>query len=256
MERKRVYYYEDDNLKVRISTARYKFCLPFLKDKVVLDIGCGARQGPWIISNAARMVVASDMSHEAVSHASKIWAKSNICYMVTDSRNLAFTSNSFDVVLCLEVIEHIDDHRACLLEARRLLKDGGVCIISTPNGAVTAPGGMLSNPDHVREFDLKQFKSVLLEHFSTVTVYGQKPSRDVIAAEDLLRGACQNAQAVPHLVRQILPKALKKQLLNTYFFLISRISSLRNPNEILEEDFIFEKDTVEEARHLVAVCGG
>jgi 2-polyprenyl-3-methyl-5-hydroxy-6-metoxy-1,4-benzoquinol methylase len=48
---------------------------------------------------------------------------------VTDSR---LPAHSFDLILCTEVIEHIPDSQRALSEMRRLLKPGGVLILSTP----------------------------------------------------------------------------------------------------------------------------
>ena len=46
---------------------------------------------------------------------------------------LPYADGSFDLVTCTEVIEHVENFRATLREARRVLKPGGVLVVSTPN---------------------------------------------------------------------------------------------------------------------------
>lgn len=47
--------------------------------------------------------------------------------------NLPFTDNSFDLVTCTEVIEHLEHYRQTLREIHRVLRPGGTLVITTPN---------------------------------------------------------------------------------------------------------------------------
>ena len=49
-----------------------------------------------------------------------------------DALRLPFADNSFDKVICSEVLEHIPDYRAALTEIRRVLKPGGLLCASVP----------------------------------------------------------------------------------------------------------------------------
>jgi len=51
---------------------------------------------------------------------------------LADGRNLPFSNNSFDKVICSEVLEHIEDHNTVLAEISRVLKVGGMLAISVP----------------------------------------------------------------------------------------------------------------------------
>ena len=157
----RVYYYEDDNLKVMESTSRYGFALPFLKGQCVLDIGCGARRGPRIISKSNKRVIACDISKEAIQFCQRNYPSSRISYVVADAIRLPFGSEIFDDVLAFEVVEHLDNQLNFLKEAHRVLKKGGMCILSTPNRSVVSPQGVSDNPDHIHEFNFEGFRDFL-----------------------------------------------------------------------------------------------
>jgi ubiquinone/menaquinone biosynthesis C-methylase UbiE len=47
--------------------------------------------------------------------------------------NLPYEDNFFDGITFTEVIEHLEDHRKILKEVNRILKPGGVLVVSTPN---------------------------------------------------------------------------------------------------------------------------
>lgn len=56
-----------------------------------------------------------------------------IDYNVSLLKRLPYEDASFDVVLLIEVIEHLENHRTALCELARVLKPGGVLILTTPN---------------------------------------------------------------------------------------------------------------------------
>jgi len=76
---------------------------------------------------------------------------------VCDACELPFEDESFDALMCREVIEHVVDEYALLWEARRVLKPGGWFLITTPNGLNCMPNGK----DHVRAYTPLNFISAL-----------------------------------------------------------------------------------------------
>ncbi len=56
-----------------------------------------------------------------------------IDYGVDLLKRLPYNDASFDVVLLIEVVEHLENHRIALSELARILKPGGVLILTTPN---------------------------------------------------------------------------------------------------------------------------
>ncbi len=81
---------------------------------------------------------------------------------------------SFDVITSFEVIEHVPQPLDFATTFVKLLKPGGVAILSTPNGASTIKNGTLSDPTHLREFLPNEFEAVLKQAgFEQVKMYGQ-----------------------------------------------------------------------------------
>ncbi len=124
----------DDFLKEGVFSG-YEFVPNMLapkKDDRILDIGCGRGEIVKICNNNGAHAIGMDYSQEAVQIASQGGNK----YVIrAEATRLPFASESFDKVLLMEVIEHLDsdDGGACLQEIWRVLKRGGYLVLTTPN---------------------------------------------------------------------------------------------------------------------------
>jgi len=76
--------------------------------------------------------------------------------------------NTFDYVICFHVIEHIRKDYVFAQEVKRVLKEDGKFIVSTPNRLMT----LARNPFHIREYTSNQFRGLLANYFSTIDTYG------------------------------------------------------------------------------------
>lgn len=78
-------------------------------------------------------VVATDIEAAYLRHASRLCQTlPNLRLVGDDICDSALPASSFDLILCTEVVEHIRDSAAALRGMRRLLKPGGVLVLSTP----------------------------------------------------------------------------------------------------------------------------
>lgn len=57
----------------------------------------------------------------------------NIVQLDLNTHPLPYQDNSFDLVTCSEVLEHVENYRAVLREIHRVLKPGGLMVLTTPN---------------------------------------------------------------------------------------------------------------------------
>lgn len=209
--------------------SRYKFASQFVKNKKVLDFGCGSGYGSALLAGAAAHVTGVDISQEAIDHARDHYQKENNKFFTADVVDAKLLeSDSFDVVVSFEVIEHLPDRGRYLREACRLLKPGGVFIVSTPNKKYSSPGlEKPSNPYHVIEFYLKDFKDLLSEHFGKIEIHGQDPQSKIKLA-----------------IKKFLPEFLLK------LFIYRNISGVYNTKQAV----LFTDKNVEACRYFIAVC--
>jgi ubiquinone/menaquinone biosynthesis C-methylase UbiE len=112
---------------------RYLFCNKYIKNKIVLDIPCGMGWGTSLLKGY-KACYGVDIDKNSIIEANKKYKKQNLKFMQGDMTSIDFKSNFFDVVICLEGIEHITyrEGQKFLLEARKILKKNGLLIASSP----------------------------------------------------------------------------------------------------------------------------
>lgn len=126
----------------------------------VLDIGCG--QG-WAVLEAVQLGARAyglDLSPELLSQARTQFARAGIVdapLALAKSNCGPFVSESFDLIICSELIEHTFETDGTLAEISRLLKPGGHLVLSFPtmyveNIIARFSGEFLSYSGHVRQF--------------------------------------------------------------------------------------------------------
>jgi ubiquinone/menaquinone biosynthesis C-methylase UbiE len=102
--------------------------LTSLKGKTVLDVGCGFGAYGLIVQNCgARMSVGIDINREYIK-------KSHLSLSIlADAHALPFRDSCFDIVLMVEILEHLSHEMKALREAKRVLKKGGLLLLTVPN---------------------------------------------------------------------------------------------------------------------------
>jgi 2-polyprenyl-3-methyl-5-hydroxy-6-metoxy-1,4-benzoquinol methylase len=137
---------------------RYGWADGFCRGKRVLDIPCGMGWGTSLIRSAAT-VCGMDIQPEAVAEARRRYGK-RIRFETGSMADLAFADGSFDVVTCLEGIEHVpvEVGRAFLRESHRVLAPGGVLLLSSPYCRDRAHSG---NAYHLHEYRPEEIQQEL-----------------------------------------------------------------------------------------------
>lgn len=163
-------------------TARFRY-LGLKPGDRVLDLGCGEGRH----SHGLHMVGGLEVVGVDLDQASLEKAREGLetlpprrpddphttRFQTGDATRLDFADNTFDVVICSEVLEHLPDYDAALVEIRRILKpDGRLCVTvprawperlcwrlaPPPDGYAFQPGG------HIRIFDDVELRCAVQQH--------------------------------------------------------------------------------------------
>ena len=111
----------------------------FIIDKKVADIGCGHGISSAILSKYAASIDGFDIDKKAIGYAKNLKRKfklNNTNFYWYDLYNTKRPSNSYDVAMLGDVIEHVDNPFLLLTETRRILNKNGILLLSTPNGMI------------------------------------------------------------------------------------------------------------------------
>ena len=154
---------------------RYFLVREMARGKDVLDIACGEGYGAALLAQVAGSVVAMDVSPEAVEHATLAYRRPNLTFHTSDARRIEAPDSAFDLVVSFETLEHFYEHEQFYVEIRRVLRPGGLFIVSTPDRDVYSPDGSTANRYHVRELTRIEFENGLGAIFPHVAMLLQRP---------------------------------------------------------------------------------
>lgn len=156
----------------------------------VLEVGCGEGRGVEFLMQKARSFTAVDKIEGALQRLrNKFPSAAFLAMNLPPLTGLA--DNSFDCVVSFQVIEHIKSDRFYLQEIHRVLKPGGVALITTPNRKMS----LSRNPWHIREYLADELKNLATEIFSEVQMKGITGNEKVMAYYE------QNKKSVARMMR-------------------------------------------------------
>ena len=154
--------------------AGYGFAQRYVAGKIVADIAWEeVGLGPHLLAETAESVMSLTNSTEAVELAGTARPAPNAKYRKVDLPDLPYPEDHFDVAVAFGVVENLERPEDLVREARRVLKQDGVFIISTPDKRALAerynPGGT----GRQRGMYAAEFQELLEAHFGRVLMYRQ-----------------------------------------------------------------------------------
>jgi len=133
----------------------------------VLDVGCATGSNTSNITSKGHRVTGVDISENAIE---KYKARGFDGHVMDISAGLDFADESYDLVFCSEVIEHLVRPEELVREFARVLRPGGRLVLSTPNSAFWAYRFLglfgitvteLQHPMHLRFFSKRSLTRAL-----------------------------------------------------------------------------------------------
>jgi SAM-dependent methyltransferase len=182
----------------------YGFARRYVGGKVVADmgweeVGLGAR----LLAETAKSVVGLARSDEALELAAAAYPAPNVEYEKAEPSHLPYPDDHFDVVVAFGVAEKLENPDDLLREVDRVLKRGGVLIISaTDKGARPGEGRGMYIPEF-RELLERRFQGVRLYRIGAVSggfvfpISGEISGTPVESARASVTGPCPGAEPPP-----------------------------------------------------------
>ena len=90
--------------------------------------------------------------------------------IIQDMTRSTIPNSSFNAVVCVEVIEHVEEDDIFVENVAKVIKTGGWAYFTTPNGDYIKNEPPYYNPDHKRHYTKVQLKNLLEKHFRKVEV--------------------------------------------------------------------------------------
>jgi len=139
-----------------------------------LDAGCGSGYGTSMVSKVADYIVGIDNSASAILYAKKHYDSHNIHFNHDNLQTVeSWVDSLFNVILCVEVIEHLQNPMSIIAKFASWLKDDGILILTTPLADNSQPKPV--NTFHKYEFTAIEFKNLINSYFPRVNIQIDAP---------------------------------------------------------------------------------
>jgi SAM-dependent methyltransferase len=153
---------------------RYAVACSLAPGKTVLDIACGEGYGTNLLAGKAQHVIGVDLSQRTVEHARTTYQRQNLAFQVGACASIPLESASVDLVVSFETLEHHNEHQAMFAEIRRVLRPGGILLISTPDRSAYSEERDYRDPFHLQELSEEEFRALLDHTFRHVAIFHQR----------------------------------------------------------------------------------
>lgn len=152
---------------------RYAITAELVSGKLVVDIACGEGYGSALLAKKAMQVTGIDLDPAIIDYAQKKYQRKNLSFMQGSILQIPLDDHVADIVVSFETLEHVGDHEKVFAEIKRILKPGGLLILSTPDKNFYSDQSGHKNPFHVRELYPDNLSELALKFFQKGQLYRQ-----------------------------------------------------------------------------------
>lgn len=227
---------------------RYCAASRFVDKKRVLDIACGEGYGSAFLSQYADTVVGVDCDIATITHAKKRYASiPNLNFEVGNCADWGRDGDEFDAIVCFETIEHLDmDNQTAFLDrVRRILKQDGLFIVSSPERDEYAATSQIKNQCHKHEMTFSELREFLGTYFEYTYICAQR----VLSLSTMWQlDGWQDAQFLFDVRKNLLEPVPTGESFAPPLYLIAVCSNTPLGNDILAKSntFYFDVSNIEE----------
>lgn len=152
----------------------------------ILEIGTGCGYGLEFLSSTANSLITIDKSNPITEKKYR-----NVIIKSMNVPPILFPDCSFDCVVSFQVIEHIQSDLDLIGEIKRVLRPGGIFIVTTPNSNMS----LTRNPWHIREYTIDTLSELLYSQFNVITPFG------IVGNEKVMQYYNKNKKNIDYLFR-------------------------------------------------------
>jgi len=156
------------------------------KKDIVLDVG--ARTFPYSRYQEVRAIFGIDLPSESEGYLGftdetleRVSPQENLFPILANCEEMPFEDNSFDKIIMIEVIEHVERDELAISELARVLKAEGQLFITTPNGDEVEN----TNPHHLRHYHPDDLILQLEKYFGKTDIQLKFPNQDLYTKQYL-----------------------------------------------------------------------
>ncbi|MDP9132684.1 MAG: class I SAM-dependent methyltransferase [Nitrospirota bacterium] len=153
---------------------RYAMAKDFAAGKIVLDIACGEGYGSAVLAGVAARVYGVDIAPDAIAHAKTKYQRPNMEFLTGRCADIPLADGNVDLVVSFETIEHHTEHEEMFAEIKRVLRPGGLMIMSSPDKLEYTERANHANAFHVKELYAEEFQQLVERYFTHVAILGQR----------------------------------------------------------------------------------
>jgi SAM-dependent methyltransferase len=156
----------------------------------VLELGCGEGRGIEEILSKADTFLGLDKIDEVIKRLQDKYPDAVFKQAIFPPISF-IENNSYDFIISFQVIEHVKDDRLFLEEIYRLLKPGGVAVITTPNIKMS----LSRNPWHIREYTAQELLDLSYDIFDKIE------ARGISGNDKVMQYHAENKKSVERIMR-------------------------------------------------------
>ncbi len=122
--------------RLRIAKQLYAVLQDYLgstKNLMCLDVGCSSGVISNYMADNFKELIGIDIDRNALKIAKKDFRRRNLKFLEMSGEDVNFKSNLFDVIICNQVYNFVENPKKLFKEIYRVLKPSGICIMSARN---------------------------------------------------------------------------------------------------------------------------